>query len=547
MKSKKLFKFISLVVALCMVFSLTAFAVPKNHSEDNDNDEDGDAKEFVIKNGVIKGYGNDEFGWDDYVKRGDLTLMIVRAFHLNMMNKGNFEDVKDLDYYSDAIATLKAHGIAKGDGKNFNPKKYVTIGEAILIIERSVKVANNNVVVNREVDLAQLYDEVNLDQLYDKEIDKKASTDNATRGDIALLLYLVFSKDVVVDDDDDEIVEFTVDKDEDYVTFGENSIDDFEDVFGIVIEDEDKELDYIKITLPSSVQGKLYYDYEDNKLVTSSTKLFLDDEEDEILLEDVTFVPNENYSGTFYLKYDAYDQADDEDESDVRLYKGLIKITVLRDEETDENVLDTITYKINDNDYEVAEFDKADFNDNLDSVTFEIPLSSEGKLYFKYDTEKDLVSSSDEFDYTELSDITFVPNKDFVGTTYIDYTAEDGDKDYTGKIKIVVKDTYDIELMTIEAAKGSTITFDGDDFDDAFEDSTDYSSFDNVMFELVDDDYGTLKYADSPIEADDNFTQSQLDGVKLYLDDTNEDTFLINYTVHEDGKEFDGVIKVIIE
>ena len=130
---------------------------------------------------------------------------------------------------------------------------------------------------------------------------------------------------------------------------------------------------------------------------------------------------------------------------------------------------------------------------------------------------------------------------------YIDYTAEDGEKDYTGKISIVVKDTYDIELMTIEAANGSTITFDGDAFEEAFDDSTIYSSFDHVMFELVDSDYGTLKYEGTAIDYDEDFTESELDDVKLYLDDTNEDTFLINYIVHEDGKVFDGVIKVVIK
>jgi len=541
MKSKKLFKIISLVVALCMVFSLTAFAGPKNNLEDNDEDENDDAKEFVIKSGVIKGYGNDDFGWEDYVKRGDLTLMIVRAFHLSMINKGNFEDINNEDYYYDAIATAKAHGIAKGDGRNFNPKKYVTIGEAILLIERSAKVANSNVVVNTNVD---------LDTLYDADDQKEY----ATREQIAHMLYLVFPVNGEVDDsdEDEDIIEFTVEKDKDNVTFGEDSIDDFKNVFDIMIDNEDedendKELDYIKITSPSTAQGKLYYDYEDKELVTSSTKLFLDDE-DEILLEDVTFVPNVNYSGTFYLEYEAFDQADDEDESDVRLYKGLIKITVVRDEETAENLLDTITYRINDNDYEVAEFVKADFNDDLDSVTFKIPAIAEGKLYFKYDTaSQDTVANNDKFDYAELSDITFVPNSDFVGTMYIDYTAVDGDKDYTGKIKIVVKDKYDIELMTIEAAKGSTITFDGDDFDDAFENSTVYSTFEHVVFELIDTDYGTLKYNNDVIDADDDFIQAELDDVSLDLNDSNEDTFLINYTVHEDGKEFDGAIKVIIE
>jgi len=49
----------------------------------------------------FKGYGNNDFGFDDYVKRGDITVMMVRAFNINtIINKyvENFDGTVDIAY-----------------------------------------------------------------------------------------------------------------------------------------------------------------------------------------------------------------------------------------------------------------------------------------------------------------------------------------------------------------------------------------------------------------------------------------------------------------
>ncbi len=128
MNKKKILRVVSLVVVFCFTLTFAALAAPK----DKDKLPYGQEKKlarynfdynisarFMKEKGIIKGYGNGDFGFDDYVKRGDITVMIVRAFNINtIINKyvENFEDVEYGSYYYDAIVAAKSFGIAKGNG-----------------------------------------------------------------------------------------------------------------------------------------------------------------------------------------------------------------------------------------------------------------------------------------------------------------------------------------------------------------------------------------------------------------------------------------------
>lgn len=550
MKSKKLTKIISLVVALSMVFSLTAFAA----QNDKNNTKGSDAQELMIKSGVIKGNGNGDYFWKDYVKRGDITLMIVRAFHLNMINKGNFEDVKDTDYYYNAIATVKAHGIAKGDGKNYNPKKYVTIGEAILLIERSVKVANNNVVVNRDVDLDKLYDEnAKVHKDYDKY---------ATRDDIAYMLYLVFSSDVIDNDKDDEeketgLIEYEIEAGDDFVTFDK---EDFEDVFEDLVDEEDKDedLSYVEFNLPID-HATLYYKYDakdsTNDGVEENENYYVN-KRDGRFIADVSFVPNEDHTGTFEIEYTAFNDSNED------LYEGLIKITVLSDGDYD---LDTINYNIAEN--KTKTFNDRDFlnvfndstdNEKIDFIEFKLPEATIGTLYFNVDSDGEFelsekVVADKEFELSEIDEIIFVPANNFVGNAVIEYTTVDEDDDsYTGIVEIKVAEDYLIDKIELETDNDYENGF-VFNLEDELEDLDDGYNFEKVKFtSLTALENGKL----SIIEDDNNnvsvvknkyYDVSYLDELNFIAGKTFAGTITIEYIAVDDNSNvFHGVIEIVV-
>jgi len=320
MIKKKMLHVISLVVVFCLTLTFTVLAAPGNNLPSGQekklaryNFDYNTSADFMKDKGIIKGYGNGDFGFDDYVKRGDITVMIVRAFNINtIINRyvDNFEDVEYDSYYYDAIVSAKSHGIAKGNGKNFNPKKYVTIEEAILLIERSAAVANSNVTVE-DVDLEDLYDESELDEY-------------ATRSDIANMLYYVLTGNEY-DEDQDQ------DQDADIATIEctikESTVFAFDEILNELMNEfdeatEDEDFDYVKFNLPSKYEGKLYYDYSSasnyNSLVTESSKYFVDASK---YISKVTFVPCDNFDGTVNIDYIAYNE-------DENFYKGTIEITV---------------------------------------------------------------------------------------------------------------------------------------------------------------------------------------------------------------------------
>ncbi len=550
MKNKKLIKIVSLVVALSMVFSLTAFAMPERHKNYQDHKSEWSAVEKYVKDKeIFKGDGFGNYNWEGYVKRGDITLMIVRTFKFSMINKGNFDDVDKTEYYFDAIATAKAHGIAKGNGKSFNPKKYVTIEEAIALIERSASVANSNVV------LAKLGEGEHLHDIYDKEDFNKP----ATREDVANMLYYILTGGEYKENDTEkekDIIKYDVKYDE-YETF---DVDDFKDVSKVFLKDNHDDFEYVKFIIPSSSKGTLYYNYNDkndtNDKVIARDRYYVSGNDVE-LIDDVSFVPNQKYSGTFYIKYTAYDDNDE-------LYEGLIEITVEGQEK--EVTLKTISYKIEDNDYDVATLVKESFktvfelvsDEDFDYVKFEESnYEGKGSLYYEYDADDESNSRIDEdlnYFYNPtgnengISKIAFVPDNDYVDTMYINYTAYgDVDDEFEGKIKITVSDKYDIKLITYTTKEDVDFYFNDSNFEIAFDGSIKNETLEFVQFERPNTDYGTLYNDGEKDTAADKIKVADIDDVEFELENNYNGTFLIHYTAFDDdGDTYSGLIKVIV-
>lgn len=550
MYRKKSIRVISLVIALCLILTSTAFAYSqKGASKLNNSKNYNNWNKYALymKNkGIMKGYDNGDFGFQDYVKRGDVTVMIVRAFQISTILgdiEKRFPDVPVDSYYYEAVATAKHYGIAKGDGWHFNPKNYVTIGEAIALIERSVKVANKNVVFDKDADLGKLYSGKDLEKY-------------ATRDDIAKMLYYILTGDEYFDEDEDvnkdkNIVVYETKKDVN-VVFEE---DDFYDAFYYLknVDKKDK-LDYIKFTLPSSSNGKLYYDYKnsDGYEVKSTHKYYYEPEDSsDRSIYKVAFVPNTKYTGTFYIDYRAYDKDGDS-------YDGKVKITV-KDSVAS---LETIKYEIKRNSF--VTFSYRDFKNvfsaakkTFDYVKFVLPSEKYGKLYYDYESSsnyKSLVSEKKEYDYDDIDEITFVPESGYTGTFDIEYTAYDTDRNsYAGKITVTVKyEAVKAETISYTVKKDSKVNFDSDDFEDVLDMGDD--DFDYVKFAIPDAEQGILYY---DYDAKSSSDVKVKNNTKYDFDDIDEITFVpksgftgklyIDYTAYDIyGNEYQGRIKITV-
>ena len=90
---------------------------------------------------IIAGYPNGNFGPSDQMIRADTAVMLVKAFELTKVATQPFPDVKEAQYYTEAVHILKGANIATGfpDG-SYQPIKKITRAEfAVLLAKASQK------------------------------------------------------------------------------------------------------------------------------------------------------------------------------------------------------------------------------------------------------------------------------------------------------------------------------------------------------------------------------------------------------------------------
>ena len=249
-------------------------------------------------------------------------------------------------------------------------------------------------------------------------------------------------------------------------------------------------LNYVRFTLPATSRGVLYYDYNtstgnyDSK-VSASTSYYRSSSR---YLSDVTFVPESDYTGTVNIAYTAVD-------SNGSSITGQVVITVTQQQAK-------VTYATDAN--QAVEFDSGDFNSackkitgySLDYVKFTPPSSNRGVLYLNYGSsgEKKVTSSTSYYrgESPDLSNVTFVPAKNYTGIVSISFTGRDTDKNtVSGTVKIAVGQEPGDVNYTVTA--GQSVTFDDGAFNDWCKGETGYS-LDYVNFTLPGSGKGTLYY-----------------------------------------------------
>lgn len=239
----------------------------------------------------------------------------------------------------------------------------------------------------------------------------------------------------------------TVDSGEGIVTYETTSLEpvtftasDFSEAF---YDETGNTLRYIKFDLPSSSYGTLYYGYTSSSsytsVVSSTTKYYVSAYP---YLSKVTFVPDSDFEGTVTIDYTAYDSSGDS-------YDETLIISVLGSD------MDMVHYEtlmnvpvtLDTDDFSTAFTDATGYS--LSYVRFSLPDESEGKLYYGYVSDSEYtseVSSSTKYYRTSsplLSNVTFVPYKNFSGTISIQYTGyTSAGKSYAGELVIVVESPF---------------------------------------------------------------------------------------------------------
>lgn len=190
-------------------------------------------------------------------------------------------------------------------------------------------------------------------------------------------------------------------------------------------------LNYVRFnSLPASSRGVFYEN--GSTAVTTSTNYYLSDNTH--LLENISFVADANYSGTFSVGYTCYS-------SGGTSYKGDFSVTV-----TPASPPSRITYYTSG---PAAKFSSSDFSlavspalsDTLSLVRFDEPDSSAGKMCYAYTSPASHGTYVPRQSYSAalLSQISFLPRAGYSGTVSIPYTATDrSGNSASGTIYVVV-------------------------------------------------------------------------------------------------------------
>lgn len=253
-------------------------------------------------------------------------------------------------------------------------------------------------------------------------------------------------------------------------------------------------LDYVYFDLPAASQGTLYLNYRSasstGSRVSQDTRYYRSSSP---RISNITFVPAAGFTGSVSVPFTAFDRSGES-------FKGTMVIEVTEDD-------GAIRYSTGEN--RPVTFDGQDFNEacqrvngaSLDYVTFETPPTSRGRLYRNYRSSSSTGSSvgdSTRLYYRgdpALSDVTFVPARNYNGTVSIPFSGYDSTGErFSGTVTVTVgTGSSSGDLVSYAVTSGGLVNFNASDFDNACQNITG-ERLSYVRFSLPETRYGTLYY-----------------------------------------------------
>ncbi|SHI21537.1 S-layer homology domain-containing protein [Sporobacter termitidis DSM 10068] len=317
-----------------------------------------------------------------------------------------------------------------------------------------------------------------------------------------------------------------------------------------------KDLTYVTFSLPSSTYGTLYYNYTApgrySSLAASGSAYYTHSAP---YLSMVTFVPAHDVTGYVPIYFTGYT-------STGAAYSGKLIVSVL------DSPGGIVNYSLNENGY--IALSGRDFSTEflhvtgtpLSYITFTLPAAASGTLYEQYAPDKQTgTKAAAATKYTDgstpdLSSLTFVPAKDFVGTVTVLYKAYNTSGTvFNGKLKFFVAESS--QLISYDALSGQPVTMNAGDFMGAFGLLSGGKTLSYVTFELPSATYGRLYYNyvspssyDSAVTADKKFYMigaPYISGVTFVPASGYNGTFTMSYTGYSTtGASYLGKIRITV-
>lgn len=246
--------------------------------------------------------------------------------------------------------------------------------------------------------------------------------------------------------------------------------------------------------VPSSTDGTLYIGYNTSyQTKVQARKVYTEED-----LADMSFVPKRACTVTVsYKMYDMNERTEG---------YGNIKFTATGGTPSS---VSSVSYSCKSTGK--ATFVSEDFNticrreigDELDYVTFTLPSSSYGALYYAYDSklEEKVTKGTPYYAVYDpfISGVSFVPKSSYSGTVTISYTGyTEGGDSFTGSVKVKVTasstqpDDDDVDTISYTGTNSGKIAFDVDDFYDVCDDATGKDLYKITFPSLPSTSYGTL-------------------------------------------------------
>ncbi len=112
--------------------------------------------------GIINGQGDRAFAPDANCKRADFAIILVNVLGLDGTASDNFDDVAAGKYYYNAVGLAKEAGVVNGYGDgNFGPENFCTRAELMVMVANALKVTGLDITADESV-LAQFSDEASI-------------------------------------------------------------------------------------------------------------------------------------------------------------------------------------------------------------------------------------------------------------------------------------------------------------------------------------------------------------------------------------------------
>lgn len=317
-------------------------------------------------------------------------------------------------------------------------------------------------------------------------------------------------------------------------------------------------LNYLYVDLPDASQGTLYYNYKSSSnygsTVSASTRYFRSSKS-EPEIEKLTFVPADGFTGTVTIPYTGYPTGSGQ------RYEGDIVIRV-------SGTAGTITYRTSTGravDFQGLDFNEVCQNSNnkaMKEVSFSLPSSSAGTLYYRYGTSSSkAVKTSNTYSKSQLDDITFVPKRGYSGTVSFSFSGKDtADGAFGGTVEVEVSTASGSDDITYTTHSGGSVSMDAADFNAVSRyltgDNVDY-----VRFTLPNSKHGTLYYQYDPdkktntkVSTSYNYYRTQdkssdrlLSEVFYVAPESYTGTVTIEYTGRSTGGDgFEGTVDIVV-